>query len=201
MPRFLLATLFLGLGLYMTPALWHKTPQGVLGRFLVSFAPLDTEPGGPEGPAAGPRKLAWHLDYDKARAEALKENKLLFIDFTGVNCQNCRANEIGVFPRPAVQEELKKFVRVQLYTDIVPKQGLSKNAAEVEAKRNSEWQAETFKNGATPLYVIFKPDRTALEEEGKLKGVELGRQAGYIEDVAAFVDWLKNATGRQVAAN
>jgi thiol:disulfide interchange protein DsbD len=200
-PRFLLATLFLGLGLYMMPALWHKTPQGVLGQFLVSFAPLDTEPAGPSGQVAGQEKLQWYLDYDKAREQALKENKLLFIDFTGVNCQNCRANERGVFPRPAVQEELKKFVRVQLYTDIVPKQGLSQKEAEAEALRNSTWQAATFKDGTTPLYIVFKPDRTVLEQDGKLKGVELGRAKGFIEkeDVPAFVDMLKNAQGQQVA--
>lgn len=198
-PRFLLATLCLGLGLYMTPALWHKTPQGVLGRFLVSFAPLDSEPSGSAGEVAGHQKLQWYLDYEKARAEALKENKLLFIDFTGVNCQNCRANEVGVFPQAAVRSELQKFVRVQLYTDIVPKQGLSKADAEAEAKRNSIWQAETFQDGATPLYIIFKPDRASLEEGGKLKGMELGRASGYIENVSAFVDLLKNVRSPQVA--
>ena len=168
-PRFLLATASLALALFMLPALSHKTPQGVLGRFLVSFAPLDTEQASPGGEIAGRQKLQWFLDYEQARAEALKENKLLFIDFTGVNCQNCRANEVGVFPQPAVQEELKKFVRVQLYTDIVPKQGLSKDEAETEAKRNSTWQAATFEDGATPLYVIFKPDGGKLEENGKLQ--------------------------------
>ncbi|HTU23616.1 MAG TPA: cytochrome c biogenesis protein CcdA [Gemmataceae bacterium] len=199
-PRFLLATMFFGLALYMTPALWHKTPQGVLGRFLVSFAPLDAEASLAEGGrTSGHQKLSWYLDYDKAREEALKENKLLFIDFTGVNCQNCRANEIGVFPQPPVQEELKKFVRVQLYTDVVPRQGLSKAEAEAEAKRNSDWQAATFQDSATPLYVIFKPDPTALEENGKLKGVEMGRSAGYIEDVSAFVSLLKGVQEPQVA--
>jgi thioredoxin-related protein len=198
-PRFLLATMFLGLALYMMPALWHKTPQGVLGRFLVSFAPLDTEAGVAEGQTAGHPKLSWYLDYDKAREEALKENKLLFIDFTGVNCQNCRANEIGVFPQPPVQEELKKFVRVQLYTDVVPKQGLSKDEAEAEAKRNSQWQAATFGDTATPMYVVFKPDLAALEENGKLKGVALGRTAGYINDVSSFVSILKEAQEEQVA--
>jgi thiol:disulfide interchange protein DsbD len=198
-PRFLLATLFLGLALYMTPALWHKTPQGVLGQFLVSFAPLDSEPAGLADQTSGSQKLAWYLDYDQARAEALKENKLLFIDFTGVNCQNCRANELGVFPQPAVKEELKKFVRVQLYTDIVPRPGMSKADAESEAKRNSTWQAATFVDGSTPLYVIFKPDGGALEKDGKLHGVELGRTAGFIDDVPAFLNMLKSAQNQQVA--
>lgn len=199
-PRFLLATLSLGLALFMLPALNHKTPQGVLGEFLVSFAPLDTESDQSGSQLAGSSKLQWHLDYDKARAEALKENKLLLIDFTGVNCQNCRANERGVFPQPAVKDELEKFVRVQLYTDVVPKQGLSRGEAEAEANRNSNWQANTFADGTLPFYVIFKPDPTMLEENGKLKGVELGRTAGKINDVSAFVDILKNAQSRQIAS-
>src|SRR5262249_38227141 len=132
--------------------------------------------------------------------QALKENKLLLIDFTGVNCQNCRANERGVFPQAAVREELSKYVRVQLYVDTVPKQGLSRAEAEAEAERNSSWQAKTFGDGTLPLYIIFKPDATALEENGKLKGVELGRAKGYIENVSAFVDLLKNAQGQQVAS-
>jgi thioredoxin-related protein len=199
-PRFLLATFSLGLALFMLPALGHKTPQGILGEFLVSFAPLDTESDQPGSQLAGQSKLQWYLDYDKARAEALKENKLLLIDFTGVNCQNCRANERGVFPQPAVKEELSKFVRVQLYVDIVPKQGLSRGEAEAEANRNSNWQANTFADGTLPFYVMFKPDPTALEENGRLKGVELGRTAGKINDVSGFVDILKNAQSRQVAA-
>ena len=199
-PRFLLATIFFGLALYMTPALWHKTPQGVLGRFLVSFAPAGHRGGrSRRGRGAGRKNFRGISTSTRPREDALKENKLIFIDFTGVNCQNCRANEIGVFPQSPVQEELKKFVRVRLYTDVVPKQGLSKAEAEAEAKRNSEWQAATFQDSATPLYVVFKPDPTALEENGKLKGVELGRSAGYINDVPAFVNILKGAQERQVA--
>ncbi|MGH7223680.1 MAG: hypothetical protein ACRELF_10660, partial [Gemmataceae bacterium] len=56
-----------------------------------------------------------------------------------------------------------------------------------------------FQDSATPIYVIFQPDPTALEENGKLKGVELGRSAGYIKDVPAFVDILKGAQEQRVA--
>jgi hypothetical protein len=189
------------MALYMVPALQHKTPQGVLGNFLVGFAPLDTEHATASTPEVGGSKLAWYLDYERARAEALKDNKLIFIDFTGVNCQNCRANETSVFPLPAVKEQLAKFVRVQLYTDIVPKQGLSREQAEKEAEQNSTWQETTFHDSATPLYVVLQPDRRAAVEDGKLKGVELGRYAGFIgkTDVSAFLDMMKNAESKQVA--
>jgi thiol:disulfide interchange protein DsbD len=183
--RFLLASLFLSLGVYMAPALWHKTPQGVLGRFLVSFAPLDQS-----------RQEDVELDYEKARARALAENKLLFIDFTGVNCQNCRANEVGPFRRPEVKKLLDQFVVVQLYNDTVPKPGLSSEEADKEAQRNADWQQNTFGESSTPLYVIFRPDPGALEEDGKLKGQVVARTKGYISDVPAFEAMLKKALGR-----
>ena len=49
--------------------------------------------GGREG-------LKWHSNYSEAWALAEKENKLLFIDFTGVQCANCRSNEEKIFPNP-----------------------------------------------------------------------------------------------------
>ena len=79
-----------------------------VGEALVALAPLD--------PSSGKD----HLDYDEALAEAVAKNKDLFIDFTGVNCTNCRANEKNVFSKPAVERLLKKYVVVKLYTDSVP---------------------------------------------------------------------------------
>jgi thiol:disulfide interchange protein DsbD len=192
-PRLILATFFLGFGLYMTPTLWGRTPQGVAGRFLLGFAPLNTAELPGQGQAAGLEKLDWYLDYEQARAKALEENKLLFIDFTGVNCQNCRANEMSVFLQPAVREQLKGFVRVQLYTDSVPNPKLTAAAAKSEADRNSTRESETFHEISTPLYVIFQPDRNRAEENGKLLGIERSRAAGYIKDVSSFVDMLEKA--------
>jgi thiol:disulfide interchange protein DsbD len=196
-PRFLLATLFLGLAVYMTPALWRKVPQGVLGRGIVSFLPLDTsEPGGPAAGAAE-GTLAWLLDYEAAWKQAVAENKLIFIDFTGVNCTNCRANEQGVFPRKDVREELRKYVRVQMYNDFVPT--LPRPESVARAERNSVLQKQTFEDVSTPLYVIFKPAKDAPFDGDRLKGGEVGRRAGYISDKADFVEWLKSPQGKEVA--
>src|SRR5262249_8365757 len=41
-PRMLFASIFLGFAVYMIPALWRVTPQGVIGKGLVAFLPLDT---------------------------------------------------------------------------------------------------------------------------------------------------------------
>ena len=49
-----------------------------------------------------------------------KEKRPILIDFTGVNCANCRLMEQRVLPRPEVVNLLKQFVTIQLYTDYVP---------------------------------------------------------------------------------
>ena len=60
------------------------------------------------------------MSLEQAREQAAKENRPILIDFTGVNCPNCRLMERSVFPKPDVVPLLRKFVTVQLYTDFVP---------------------------------------------------------------------------------
>jgi thiol:disulfide interchange protein DsbD len=147
--RMLLGTIFLGLAVYMAPALWRVTPQGVIGRGLVAFLPWDGKSTAEE--------LTWSRDYKEAYERASKEGKLVFIDFTGINCTNCRANEKNVFVRPTVRKELEKYVRVQLYTDSVPDQSLSPAQAQAQAARNSRWQSATFDDVTNPFYAIIRP--------------------------------------------
>ena len=45
------------------------------------------------------------------------EGKPVFINFTGVNCSNCRWMERNMFPRESVLGEMKNYVPVELYTD------------------------------------------------------------------------------------
>jgi thiol:disulfide interchange protein DsbD len=148
--RMILSSIFFGLAFYMAPALWRVTPQGIIGRGLVAFLPLDTK--------AVPGNLTWHRDYEKAWAEAVGQNKLIFIDFTGQNCTNCRYNELNVFPVPSVRAALEQYVRVQLYTDFVPDAALSAQASQQQGQRNSELQSATVGDIANPLYAIVQPD-------------------------------------------
>ena len=92
----------------------------------------------------------WSEDYDEAVAEARHEAKLLFIDFTGYTCTNCKLMEHKVLSKPAVIAELKKFVRVRLYTDGGP-----------DKKRNQELAKELADNLSLPLYVIVDPGRVS----------------------------------------
>lgn len=200
--RLMLATFFLGLAVYMSPLLGRRTPQGSVGEFLFAWLPQDTAvPPAAAGGEGGPTHLAWSSDYEKAWEQAKKEGKLLFVDFTGVNCQNCRFNEDRVFPRPEVRKEFAKFVRVQLYTDFAQTPGLTPAQSKAEALRNRDWQEKTFGDISLPLYAVLDPSGAPkpVTEDGKLGGVVKGQASGTINDVGAFVSILQNAQEKRVA--
>jgi thiol:disulfide interchange protein DsbD len=190
--RMMFASLFVGMAVYMTPALWRVTPQGIIGKGLVAFLPLDTR-----------LDMDWTRDFDEAWNDATAGNKskLLFIDFTGQNCTNCRYNEKNVFTKPAVRDLMKDFVRVQLYTDFVPEEGLSSSESAEQAKRNQRLQDGTFNNVTNPFYAIVKPEKGkkpyTVDADGKLKlnGTIIGTRSGLIpaNKVRQFVSFLKDA--------
>ncbi len=80
------------------------------------------------------------------------------IDFTGYTCTNCRLNEKNVFPRPEVQAELAKYVRVQLYTD-----------GGKDGPKNQRLEQAKFGDVALPLYGVVNPQTGAVVD--KVAGV------------------------------
>jgi thiol:disulfide interchange protein len=190
-PRMLLAGLFLSFAIYITPALWRVVPQGIIGNSIVSFLPLDTRPHAGEE--------TWLSDYALAYKEATERGKLIFIDFTGQNCTNCRYNEKNVFVLPEVQQELKKYIRVQLYTDVVPDPKLSAAQAESEASKNNELRQNTFNDVSNPLYAIIRPGKQTgpfVEKDGtlRLSGADQSRvRKGLINEAAVpdFIEFLR----------
>lgn len=83
-------------------------------------------------------------DLESAKIESLKQGKLMFLDFTGYTCTNCRWMEANIFPKPEVAAELKNYILVQLYTD---------GEGEVYAK-NQRLEQEMFGTVALPFYAI-----------------------------------------------
>ena len=144
--RLVFGSLFLGLALYMTPALFGRPPQSfVWERLIVGILPPDasefaagpTLAGGVAGevspgeanstqlaevkasskdPAQAQREekklhgVLWGMSFDQAKELASAGKKPILIDFTGVNCTNCRLMEQRVLPRPEVVKLLKEFV-------------------------------------------------------------------------------------------
>lgn len=83
--------------------------------------------------------------------------------------------EFRVFPEPAVEAELKKFIRVRLYTD---------NGSEAENK-NGQYALELLNNAVNPLYAV-------IDGDGKLLA---NTDYNIAKDVATMTEWLKKAAG------
>ena len=89
------------------------------------------------------------------------EKPLVFVDFTGVTCTNCKYNEENVFTRPEVRNLLQRYTLVQMYTDDVPAD-FYPNPPErldrkLEAAANLEFQKAVFGTEQLPLYAMLEP--------------------------------------------
>ncbi len=211
--RIIFGAAFLGLAIYMAPALFGRPPKSLVwDRLIVGILPPDaSEFSTPAFAAAGPetggvasqavkatstdpaqaekeeKKLhgvLWGMSFEQARELAASEKKPILIDFTGVNCSNCRLMESNVLPRPEVISLLKKFVTVQLYTDFVPISSITPDAREELAGANQVRLLKLAKEATNPFYVV-------LTAEGEV----LGRMGGY-NDPPVFLDFLSHALGR-----
>jgi thiol:disulfide interchange protein len=170
--RLSVAIFSLALTIWLIPGLFGR-PLGELESFL----PPDSSVGSSVSASGSAAALnlqsdaSWILnDYQGGVTKARQENKLVFIDFTGYTCTNCRWMEANMFPRPEVSREIEKFVRVRLYTD---------GAGDL-FERQQAMQQEKFGTVALPLYAIVRPD-----------GSVVATFAGLTRNSNEFVTFLK----------
>lgn len=111
----------------------------------------------------------WSSSVDEAREASIQSNKLVFIDFTGYTCTNCRAMEANVFPNSEVKQRFDSFELVRLYTDDGE-----------DGPKNQLYQFELIGTVALPSYAVI---------DGKT-GKLLARKSGYInkEEFVEFLD-------------
>ena len=116
----------------------------------------------------------WTLNnYDAALSLARKTGKLVFVDFTGYTCTNCRWMEANIFNRPDVGAQLGQFVLARLYTD----------GEGPIYERQQEFQEKTFGTVALPLYAV-------VDGNGKIRGTF----TGLTRDPAEFIAFLRRAS-------
>jgi thiol:disulfide interchange protein len=160
------------IGISLLLAAWLAS--GLNGRslpqieaFLPPAAPTATTA------AAGGVSHTWMLnDYQGALNTARSTGKLLFVDFTGYTCTNCRWMEANIFSRPDVGAELGQFVLSRLYTD---------GDGEIY-ERQQAFQEKTFGTVALPLYAVMTPD-------GNVRAAF----SGLTRNPAEFVAFLRRA--------
>jgi len=152
-------------------AIWLAS--GITGRTLPqveAFLP----PRAPIALGASGNSPQWVLnDYAGAIDAARINGKLVFIDFTGYTCTNCRWMEANIFNRPDVGAQLNQFILARLYTD-----GDGPIYEEQQA-----FQEKTFGTVALPLYAV-------VDKDGKIRGTF----TGLTRDPAEFVAFLQRAS-------
>jgi len=132
-------------------------------------------PPGVIGPPEGTRGTAtsWMLnDYAGALTSARATQRLVFVDFTGYTCTNCRWMEANIFTRPDVSAELGQFVLARLYTD---------GEGEIY-ERQQAFQEKTFGTVALPLYAV-------VDADGKVRGTF----SGLTRSPSDFIAFLRRA--------
>lgn len=166
------ALFFFGLAGYLGVGIFaHEPPGGFFGRQIAAFAPPRFEGGvGDDGAFLIGKhdKQKYLLEFERAKEKARREQVPLFIDFTGVNCINCREMEV-LMAESAIQSSLQKFIRVQLYTDKMPKEAVGDTQrGEQLLEHNRQLQEDWYKDTVLPGYAVVSPDGTVILS--KIKG-------------------------------
>lgn len=135
-----------------------------------------------------PHGLKGYFDYDQALQCAKKQNKPIFIDFTGHGCVNCRQMEANVWSDPRVLKKLREnFIITALYVDDkteLPKDEwiTSKIDGKIKTsigKKFADFQISRFNVNAQPYYVL-------LDTSGNL----LTQPRAYDLDIDGFIQFL-----------
>ncbi|MBQ0073832.1 MAG: thioredoxin family protein [Prevotella sp.] len=179
-----LFTLPFALTVYLVQGIFtHET------SFVSAFMPVDMSAYDKTGAESGNDDTPSFLDYEEGMDYAKQHKKLVFLDFTGYGCVNCRKMEGSVFKDARVQALLKeRYVMIHLYVD--DRTPLEKN--EVVQLYNKQrilrtigdkWSLlESYKFGASsqPYYVILYPETAK----------PVTYPYAYDEDVEKFLNFL-----------
>ncbi len=146
---------------------------GIQGKSLGlfdSFAPPDPYPGTSKGGTAH-GGVKWLEDYEGAKKLAAESGKPMFVNFTGVNCSNCRWMERNMFTKESVIKKFDEFVMVELYTD--------RPMDKVRQKLQKELTGVTL----NPTYVLITP-------QGEVKKIHQGLEQSE-DNFLKFLDQVK----------
>ncbi len=135
-----------------------------------------------------PHGIKGYFDYEQALACAKKQNKPLFIDFTGHGCVNCREMEATVWSDPAVLTRLKEdYIVVALYVDektVLPREEWYTSVYDGKIKKsigkqNMDFMIQKLNANAQPYYTLIGANEELLSPP-----------RAYDLDVQEFVEFL-----------
>ena len=165
-PRMLLSMFFLTFGLYLGTGLVGQPIHGLIYSYLPPKIESETQNVIINGSIHD--EFYWYKDLDTALEEAQREQKPVFVDFTGYTCTNCRWMEANVFTKAEVQARFGEFILVQLYTD-----------GGENYKEHQQYEIERFGTASLPFYVVLSPENE-----------EIARFPGMTRNIDEFLDFL-----------
>lgn len=152
---------------------------GAVRNLIVAFAPPNLHQEDTDnvpGPEITHHGLTFGLNLNQMIPFAEEKQLPLFLDFTGINCVNCRQMEHQM-AQPEWRDRLQKFAGVQLYvdTDSIPKitnRDLARQIREQNLKLQEQW----FGDVTMPAYAVVSPDGKTVF--ATYEGAETARTAG-----------------------
>ncbi|MEQ6119363.1 cytochrome c biogenesis protein CcdA [Reichenbachiella sp. MALMAid0571] len=118
-----------------------------------------------------PHGIKGYFDLQQGLTCAKKQNKPVFIDFTGHGCVNCREMEARVWSDSEVLKRLKNdYIVVALYVDEKTELPESEwytstfdnKVKKTIGKQNADFQITAFNNNAQPFYVLMDYNQNPL---------------------------------------
>lgn len=148
-----------------------------------------------EPPVVVQSGLVTYYDYDEALAAAKILKKPVMLDFTGINCVNCRKMESKVWSQPEVMKRLKEdFIIASLYCDY-DNLDLPKDKQFFSKELNSDvitlgdWnehlQASKFHANSQPFYFYVDENGNKLIENGYSYDPSTQKFVDHLEKVKA----------------
>ena len=169
-PRLVLSIIFMSFGLYLSAGLFGRPIHGLIDSYLPPVIGKTEN----DDMQLITEDLKWINNFKEGLVQSRKENKPLFIDFTGYTCTNCRWMETNVFVNSNVKELFNEFVLVQLFTDGGP-----------NYRDNQKMEIDRFGTAALPFYVVLSPEN-----------IELDRFHGMDSNVSKFIGFLENSLSK-----
>lgn len=182
---------FLGLAAYLGVGLLSaEKPGGQLWQNIYAFLPPKFEKPKNEAPSdLGPSLEHDGLQYAARMCArrlkvAVATQKPLFLDFTGVNCVNCRLMEKGDAVRSPGARAVATFCAGAGLHRQSPLHRNKEKAKEIWSY-NYKLQQSWFGDVTLPAYAVIAPDEASLLDPSKI----LSRTGGVV-DVEAFTKFL-----------
>ena len=201
-PRLFFALSAIIFGFYLMPGMWGAPLNG-MGAFVPPMGTqefiLSSGPGIPatvyseEHSKVRPQRyvqqmkmyepasvLQFHLDtyyeYEEALAASKALKKPIMLDFTGINCANCRKFEAEVWSKPEVMRLMKNdFIIASLFVDVqsvkLPEEQrhyseVLGTRVETLGDRNVELQVTKFNSNTQPYYFFVDGNGVLLADKG-----------------------------------